>query len=56
MVRGDARDLAIPALETEEFAYLARRLNYGNHTRQLQTDIAETTDAVAKLLESLLPG
>jgi glutamate-ammonia-ligase adenylyltransferase len=56
MVRGDARDLAVPSAETEEFAYLARRLNYGNRTSQLQTDIDSTTNTVTALFETLLPG
>ena len=55
MVRGDARDLAVPSSNTEEFAYLARRLNYGNHTGQLQTDVDSTTDTVTMLFKTLLP-
>ena len=55
MVRGDARDLAVPSPDTEEFAYLARRLNYGNRTNQLQTDIDSTTNTVTTLFEMLLP-
>ena len=56
MVRGDARDLAVPSSNTEEFAYLARRLNYGNRTGQLQTDIDSTTEIVTTLFETLLPA
>ena len=55
MVRGDARDLAVPSPDTEEFAYLARRLNYGNRTSQLQSDIDSTTDTVTALFDMLLP-
>ncbi|MFT5325837.1 MAG: glutamate-ammonia-ligase adenylyltransferase [Planctomycetaceae bacterium] len=55
MVRGDARDLAVPSPYTEEFAYLARRLNYGNRTSQLQSDIDSTTDTVTALFDMLLP-
>ena len=55
MVRGDARDLAVPSPDTEEFAYLARRLNYGNRTSQLNTDIDSTTHTIAALFEMLLP-
>ena len=55
MVRGDARDLAVPAPDTEEFAYLARRLNYSNRTSQLQTDIDSTIETVTALFEMLLP-
>jgi glutamate-ammonia-ligase adenylyltransferase len=56
MVRGDARDLAVPSPETEGFAYLARRLNYSNRINQLQIDIDSTTNTVTALFESLLPG
>ncbi len=56
MVRGDARDLAVPAPDTEEFAYLARRLNYSNRTSQLQTDIDSTIETVTTLFEMLLPS
>jgi glutamate-ammonia-ligase adenylyltransferase len=55
MVRGDARDLTIPGLDTEEFAYLARRLKYSQF-RQLQTDIDSTIASVTTLFEALLPG
>lgn len=55
MVRGDARDLAVPSAETEEFAYLARRLNYGHRTGQLQKDINATITTVTILFEFLLP-
>lgn len=54
MVRGDARDLAVPSADSEEFAYLARRLNYGNRINQLQIDIDSTTNSVSTLFESLL--
>tara|TARA_R110002072_G_scaffold927_1_gene7410 strand:+ start:80435 stop:84136 length:3702 start_codon:yes stop_codon:yes gene_type:complete len=56
MVRGDARDLAVPSPDTEEFAYLARRLNYGNRISQLQTDIDSTIETVTTLFETLLPN
>ena len=55
MVRGDARDLAVPAADTEEFAYLARRLNYGHRVSKLKSDIDATTNAVISLFETLLP-
>jgi [glutamine synthetase] adenylyltransferase / [glutamine synthetase]-adenylyl-L-tyrosine phosphorylase len=53
MVRGDARDLAIPDPETEEFAYLARRLNYSQFS-QLQADIDSTIASVTAFSELLL--
>ena len=36
MVRGDARDLAVPPREAEEFEFLARRLGYGEGRRQVR--------------------
>lgn len=54
MVRGDARDLAVPAADTEEFAYLARRLNYGNESDRLQEDIESTRDSIAAISDRLL--
>lgn len=56
MVRGDARDLTVPASATEEFEYLARRLGYGSREDSLQQDINRHTDQVASLVESLLPA
>ena len=38
MVRGHARDLTVPAVDTEEFEFLARRLGYGSRLNQLQVD------------------
>lgn len=53
MVRGDARDLAVPSPDTEEFAYLARRLNYSQFN-QLQSDIDSTIASVTTFSELLL--
>ncbi|MEZ6064775.1 MAG: hypothetical protein R3B90_03490 [Planctomycetaceae bacterium] len=45
MVRGDARDLTVPAVGTNEFEFLARRLKYQDGVAQLARDI-ETHAAV----------
>ncbi|MEZ6055656.1 MAG: glutamine synthetase adenylyltransferase [Planctomycetaceae bacterium] len=53
MVRGDARDLAVPLVGTEEFEFLARRLNYGPHSESLQRDIEEHSATVRKDVDQL---
>lgn len=56
MVRGDARDLAIPDPATDEFEYLAGRLGYGLNTQRLALDIEQTAATVsgaARLLDGL---
>lgn len=39
VVRGNTRDVNIPPFESEEFAFLARRLRYGQDTSHLQADL-----------------
>ena len=56
MVRGDARDLTVPSVDSEEFEFLARRLGYREQTWVLETDIEHQTSEVlelSKLLDSL---
>ena len=56
IVRGDARDLTVPASDSEEFEFLARRLEYGTRLSELASDIearaAEVTD-LSRLLDSM---
>ncbi|RMF58271.1 MAG: glutamine synthetase adenylyltransferase [Calditrichaeota bacterium] len=54
MVRGNARDLTVPSLESSEFAFLARRLGYSSDYNQLWEDILHHTGVVQKLTEKLL--
>ncbi|WP_459555877.1 [protein-PII] uridylyltransferase family protein [Lacunimicrobium album] len=54
MVRGDARDLTVPAIETDEFAFLARRLGYDDPA-QLHLDIEQTMQKVRELRRHLDP-
>jgi len=49
MVRGNARDLAVPAVHDEEFQFLARRLGYGHDVRQLQRDLEMHSGNVLEL-------
>ena len=54
MVRGNTRDLTVPAEESEEFAYLARRLGYGNDPNRLGVAISEHMTWVQRLGARLL--
>jgi glutamate-ammonia-ligase adenylyltransferase len=54
MVRGDARDLTIPAAGSEEFAYLARRMRYGSDLNRLKDEIARCSGSVQELSLRLL--
>ncbi|WP_437204341.1 glutamine synthetase adenylyltransferase [Planctomicrobium sp. SH664] len=53
MVRGDASDLAVPPQGSDEFLYLARRLNYDSKVDQLQVDLETHTRHVVELSKSL---
>ncbi len=55
MVRGNARDLTVPPADSEEFEFLARRLDYGEDTGRLGEDLARHTRTVLEL-SRLLPG
>lgn len=54
MVRGNAKDLTVPPPESEEFAFLAHRLNYGSNLTQLRDDLTRHTATVQKLSAQLL--
>ena len=54
VVRGNSRDLTIPPESSDEFAFLARRLGYGNDLARLRTDLTHHTSAVRRLSASLL--
>lgn len=54
MVRGDARDLTVPAPDSQEFAFLARRLGYTHDLAQLQSDLIRYTTAVQQISGRLL--
>jgi glutamate-ammonia-ligase adenylyltransferase len=59
MVRGNARDLAVPPAESDQFEFLARRLGYGPNIAALQQDLSTHTAVVLQhmqRLESLLPA
>ena len=54
MVRGDARDLTVPGIDADEFAFLSRRLGYDD-PRQLHIDIEHTMQKVQDLRRHLDP-
>ncbi|RME72550.1 MAG: glutamine synthetase adenylyltransferase [Chloroflexi bacterium] len=54
MVRGHARDLNVPPPDSEEFEFLARRLNYGSDIAQLHNDLLDHTTTVQELSTKLL--
>jgi glutamate-ammonia-ligase adenylyltransferase len=54
MVRGNAKDLTVPPMDSEAFAFLARRLRYGNDVGQLSEDLTTHTTAVQELNRRLL--
>lgn len=55
VVRGNAKDVNIPPLDTDEFAYLARRLRYGSDTERLAQDLNRYPQDVQELNQRLLP-
>ncbi|MFN8456072.1 MAG: glutamine synthetase adenylyltransferase [Anaerolineae bacterium] len=54
MVRGHAKDLTVPAVESEEFLFLARRLGYTENLTQLQDDLLHYTAYAQELSTRLL--
>jgi glutamate-ammonia-ligase adenylyltransferase len=54
MVRGNAEDLAVPPADSEAFAFLARRLLYGNDVAELRADLDRHSSAVQTLSARLL--
>jgi glutamate-ammonia-ligase adenylyltransferase len=53
MVRGNAKDLTVPSPGSEAFAFLARRLRYGQ-AAELQEDLTHYTASVQELNRRLL--
>ena len=54
MVRGNARDLTVPPAGSEDFAFLARRLNYQINPETLASDLAEHSQNVQEINIRLL--
>jgi len=49
MVRGNTKDLTVPPADSEEFAFLARRLHYGSDLARLRDDLTRHTTCVQEL-------
>ena len=49
VVRGNAKDVTMPPENTEEFAFLARRMNYGDAPDRLHTELMRYTEDVREL-------
>ncbi len=56
VVRGNAKDVTIPQINSEEYAFLARRLKYGGNITQLQQDLETHTANVLEINHRLLPS
>jgi glutamate-ammonia-ligase adenylyltransferase len=54
VVRGNAKDVTVPASHTPEFSYLARRLKYNDATATLQADLNNHTKFVQQLSQEML--
>jgi glutamate-ammonia-ligase adenylyltransferase len=54
VVRGNSKDVNIPPFNSEEFAFLARRLRYGSDLKHLQEDLARYPMDVQELNTRLL--
>jgi len=54
MVAGNAKDLIVPLETSEEFAYLARRLRYGNDRARLKEELQRYTAFVQEINQRLL--
>jgi [glutamine synthetase] adenylyltransferase / [glutamine synthetase]-adenylyl-L-tyrosine phosphorylase len=54
VVRGNSRDVNIPPLDSEEFAFLTRRLQYGSDKNRLQEDLVRYPMDVQELNTKLL--
>jgi [glutamine synthetase] adenylyltransferase / [glutamine synthetase]-adenylyl-L-tyrosine phosphorylase len=54
VVRGNAKDVNVPAYGSEEFAFLARRLRYGDDLSRLRDDLIRYQTDVQEINARLL--
>jgi glutamate-ammonia-ligase adenylyltransferase len=54
VVRGNAKDITVPPFDSEEFAFLARRLRYEGDTARLRDELARYTGDVQEINARLL--
>jgi glutamate-ammonia-ligase adenylyltransferase len=56
VVRGNAKDVNIPPYDSDEFAYLTRRLQYGSDVERLVQDLTRYPQDVLEINNRLLPA
>jgi glutamate-ammonia-ligase adenylyltransferase len=54
VVRGNAKDITLPDEASEEFAFLARRMRYGDDLQRLRQDLVTHTTAIREINRRLL--
>jgi [glutamine synthetase] adenylyltransferase / [glutamine synthetase]-adenylyl-L-tyrosine phosphorylase len=54
VVRGNAKDVTVPSSDSEEFAFLARRMRYGNDTARLRSEMTRYAEDVREINTRLL--
>lgn len=54
VVRGNAKEVTIPPLSSQEAAFLARRMLYGNDLQKFQDQLAQFTQSVLEINHRLL--
>jgi glutamate-ammonia-ligase adenylyltransferase len=54
VVRGNTKDVTIPPYDSEEFAFLARRLRYGSDIHRLQEELTNYPMDIQELMNQLL--
>jgi glutamate-ammonia-ligase adenylyltransferase len=54
VVRGNAKDITLPDEVSEEFAFLARRMCYGDDLYRLHQDLVTHTTAIREINRRLL--
>ena len=53
MVRGNTKDLTVPTEGSDEYAYLARRMGFGNNAGQLLVHLQEGMSTILRLQAQL---
>lgn len=53
IVRGHARDLNVPAPDSDEYVYLCKRLGYNREVEKLQTDILFHKNLILQIVERI---
>ena len=55
VVRGNSKDVTVPVYGSDEFAFLARRLKYGNDVQKLRDHLFQVQADVVEMNRRLLP-